>query len=219
VKAEEQQLLRNLCDDPDGPEFENFYNRMATRWVRFLTNERGPYRLTPSEAQDAVQQAMLVIFSKVSTFDPAGTANFSTWCCGIAVKIAIGIYRERLKITYIADIEDYELLTAEPLNEELEAKPDIIADDEGLELWLKGEGAIQQALRSLKEEERQVVLLKAIRGLTHKDIANTLGKSAAAVRVQYHRAISKLKPIVERASQKQHGQRSHSRKVARGTPT
>lgn len=195
MKDEEDDLLRRLLDGCETA-FEDFYNQMAPRWVSFLTSERRPYQLSLEEAQDVVQQAMLVILSKMSQFDPKGSATFSSWCYGIVINIAAWRRREKFRLIYFSEVEEEVSLSTELLHFEPDEEPKVTFSEDELESWLQGDGEVRNALRSLRELERVVVVLKALCGLTHKEIANRLGKSEAAVRVQYHRAVSKLKLIL-----------------------
>ena len=52
---------------------------------------------------------------------------------------------------------------------------------------------LQQALAALESEERQVVLLHAVTGLKHREIAALLEKPLSTVLSKYHRAMKKLK--------------------------
>lgn len=51
---------------------------------------------------------------------------------------------------------------------------------------------LQAALKALKEEERQIVLLKNSSGLKHREIAEALGMPLATVLSKYNRAMKKL---------------------------
>lgn len=52
---------------------------------------------------------------------------------------------------------------------------------------------LEAALKTLNEEERRVVLLHAISGLKHREIAQDLGLPLSTVLSRYHRALKKLK--------------------------
>ena len=51
---------------------------------------------------------------------------------------------------------------------------------------------LKAALKTLKEEERQIVLLKNSSGLKHREIAEVLGMPLATVLSKYNRAMKKL---------------------------
>ena len=52
---------------------------------------------------------------------------------------------------------------------------------------------LEAALKTLGEEERQVVLLHAVSGLKHREIAQDLGLPLSTVLSRYNRALKKLK--------------------------
>ena len=56
---------------------------------------------------------------------------------------------------------------------------------------------LQQALASLGDVERQVVLLHAVTGLKHREIAALLEMPLATVLSKYHRALKKLRVQLE----------------------
>lgn len=55
----------------------------------------------------------------------------------------------------------------------------------------------QKALFKLKEEWRELIIMKHVNGLSHNEIAKVLGKSNVYIRVNLHRAIKALKNILE----------------------
>lgn len=56
---------------------------------------------------------------------------------------------------------------------------------------------LRQALAALPEPQRQVFVLKELEGYGHREIAETLGISAAASRVRLHRAWNSLRKGLE----------------------
>jgi RNA polymerase sigma-70 factor (ECF subfamily) len=52
---------------------------------------------------------------------------------------------------------------------------------------------LQAALKILSEEERQIVLLYAVSGMKHKEIARSIGLPLSTALSKYHRALKKLK--------------------------
>jgi RNA polymerase sigma-70 factor (ECF subfamily) len=49
------------------------------------------------------------------------------------------------------------------------------------------------ALKILSDEENQIILLHAISGFTHREIADSLGMKLSTVLSKYHRGLKKLK--------------------------
>ena len=52
---------------------------------------------------------------------------------------------------------------------------------------------LREAMRILSAEERQIVLLHAVSGLKHREIADDLGMPLATVLSKYRRALAKLR--------------------------
>ena len=57
--------------------------------------------------------------------------------------------------------------------------------------------ALEQAMKVLGEQERQIVLLHAVSGLKHREIAEMLGMPLATVLSKYARSLKKLKKALE----------------------
>jgi RNA polymerase sigma-70 factor, ECF subfamily len=56
---------------------------------------------------------------------------------------------------------------------------------------------LQEAVRQLPDEQREVIVLRFIEQMPHADVALHLGKSAATVRVIQHRALQALRRLLE----------------------
>jgi RNA polymerase sigma-70 factor (ECF subfamily) len=56
---------------------------------------------------------------------------------------------------------------------------------------------LQEAVRQLPDEQREVIVLRFIEQMPHADVAQHLGKSAATVRVIQHRALQALRRLLE----------------------
>src|SRR5205807_9300311 len=56
---------------------------------------------------------------------------------------------------------------------------------------------LQEAVRQLPDEQREVIVLRFIEQMPHADVALHLGKSAATVRVIQHRALQALRKLLE----------------------
>ena len=56
---------------------------------------------------------------------------------------------------------------------------------------------LEAALNLLNEEERQIILLHAVSGLKHREIAELLDMALATVLSKYHRGLKKLRKYLE----------------------
>lgn len=57
---------------------------------------------------------------------------------------------------------------------------------------------IQACLRSLTQEEQEIVVMHAVSGIKHRQIAQFLGLKLSTVLSKYHRAIQKMKHYMEK---------------------
>jgi RNA polymerase sigma-70 factor (ECF subfamily) len=56
---------------------------------------------------------------------------------------------------------------------------------------------IKKAILQLPGEQQQVITMSFIDGFTYAEIASSLGKSEGAIRVIQHRALKKMRCIIE----------------------
>lgn len=57
---------------------------------------------------------------------------------------------------------------------------------------------VEKAFDELAEEEREVITLARVVGLSHKEIADAMGRSEGATRVLLHRALAHLAELLDR---------------------
>jgi RNA polymerase sigma-70 factor (ECF subfamily) len=61
---------------------------------------------------------------------------------------------------------------------------------------------LQEAVRQLPDEQREVIVLRFIEQMPHAEVARHLGKSAATVRVIQHRALLALRRLLDQEDQR-----------------
>ena len=133
---------------------------------------------TNASAEDLTQDALLSVWRRSRTFDPA-RAMARTWIFVIARNAWIDRFRrERVELAYLA------VPNAEP---ELEEAP------EEAVARLQTEARIGTALRGLPEEQREVVLLSFFEDRPHADIAEHLSLPLGTVKSRLRLALGKLR--------------------------
>jgi RNA polymerase sigma-70 factor, ECF subfamily len=142
------------------------YTRYADNVYGYVSSiVRDPY-----EAEDVTQH----VFAKLMTALPKyqeGRAPFSAWILRVARNVAVDHLRQ---------------LRAVPC-EEIRTESD--ADEAPLERTL----ALREALADLPTEQREVIVLRHLAGLSPGEIANHLGKSESSVHGLHHRGRSALR--------------------------
>jgi RNA polymerase sigma-70 factor (ECF subfamily) len=136
-------------------------------------------RVGRAAAEDLAQEALLRALRALPTLhDPD---KFASWLCGIAVRICLDWFKSKAR-THVpfsalgADRTPDELLNHAVATPE----PDLDREDDVRRLLAEVEG--------LPEECREVVMLYYYQDVTYRDVAETLGVSAATVNARLTRA-------------------------------
>ena len=119
----------------------------------------------PSDAEDVLHDTYLKIYASAGSYQANG--NPMAWSLTIAKNLSLMKLREESRFR---DLEDYEWESAVPV--------DAIPVDRVL---------LRTALQILTSEERQVILLHALSGLKHREIARLLDLALPTVLSKYHR--------------------------------
>ncbi len=150
-------------------EFDEFFRQHYRNMIRNAMYAGA----TKEEAEDAVSDAMLGMLGRWCTLsNPVAYARRAVLNSFVKVR-----QRERRRA---------ELLAAEP-------KPSVHGEDAGLTLW-EDRQWVAQLLNSLPERQREVMAL-VVDGIEPRDIAELLGRSAAAVRQNLLEARKRLRPM------------------------
>src|SRR5262245_17497876 len=118
-------------------------------------------------AEEATQQAFLQAWRAASSFD-AGK-ELGPWLATIARRAAIDVHRRESR------------RSAQPLDEVAPTHPAVVAlppsAEQAYDVW-----EVRRAIDGLPEEERQVVRLQHVEGLTHSEIADRLAVPVGTVK-------------------------------------
>lgn len=128
------------------------------------------------DAEDVASEFFIRLWDIAPTYRPGN--GHRGWMLTIARNMAIDHVRKRKKESLSAEIPDY-LQAGEDFPEER----------------LCHRLSLEQALKTLKQEEREIVNLKIMGELTFKEIAAMLQKPQGTVAWCYRTAIQKLKEV------------------------
>jgi RNA polymerase sigma-70 factor (ECF subfamily) len=119
----------------------------------------------PHEAEDLTQHVFLKLISVIPKYQ-AREVPFTAWLLRVARNVALDHLRQR-----------------RPLLREDVYEPSREADDSGRDRrW-----GLEQALSALPQEQREVVVLRHLVGLSPGEIAERMGRSESSVRGLHHR--------------------------------
>ncbi|PKM48251.1 MAG: RNA polymerase sigma factor [Firmicutes bacterium HGW-Firmicutes-6] len=149
--------------------FEEFYRLTERTVYAFVLSTVKNH----DDALDVVQDTYLKIRAAAHLYQPMGKPM--AWVFTIARNLSISKIRNRQKNDSI-EITDME----NDLNFSY------VSDQED-------QLVLQTALKILSSEETEIILLHAISGFTHREIAKSLDMNLSTVLSKYHRGLKKLK--------------------------
>jgi RNA polymerase sigma-70 factor (ECF subfamily) len=154
------------------------------------------YPLSSEDRSDLVQATLMQIVRRVGSF--RGDSSFSTWLFRVTANEALMMMRSqrrhRARIVEGLNLEDVANTTT--ANEAMagEDRADASAAQN------ERDARVRRALDELPEDYRNVVALHYHQDLGLQEIADRLSTTESAVRSRLHRARSRLRAILERAS-------------------
>jgi RNA polymerase sigma-70 factor (ECF subfamily) len=95
----------------------------------------------------------------------------------------------------------YNKIRAGKVCEDLEQYEDLASESDDSEAVLD-RAILESAMSILDEEERQVVILHALTGYKHREIAEILDLPTGTVLSKYNRAIKKMRKEIERKEER-----------------
>ena len=176
ASAEIEALLIEQAAKGDPQSFARLYDLHFDRVYRYIF-----YRVSDiGIAEDLTQEVFLRGWKALRRFKKTGSP-FVAWLLAIAHNLVIDYYRSRRRESSLeADIVPSHSATA----------PQQIAEVR----W--EQRRLQEAIRQLRPEQQEVIVLHFIEGFEYSEIAGLLRKSEGAVRVIQHRALKELRRIL-----------------------
>lgn len=125
------------------------------------------------DAEDVLQECYLCVFSSAHTYRSMGKPL--AWMMTITKNLCFQRIRERQKVADVPE-EDWEKY--------LEGNEGISSEDRMI---------LKECMQLLNDEERKIVVLHAVVGFKHREIAKLFELPLSTVLSKYNRAIKKLK--------------------------
>jgi RNA polymerase sigma-70 factor (ECF subfamily) len=175
---EDERTLVERAIRRDRAAFGALYDRHVVRVYRHVYYMVG----NAAEAEDLTAQAFLQAWEAIERYQIRG-APFVSWLMRIAHNLGVSHLRSR-----------------KPSSELPEGLVDHGRDgnpEEVLQRELESE-RVRAAILRLRDEHRQVIILRFVQDLDYREVAQIVGKSVPAVRVIQHRALNALRKQMER---------------------
>ena len=165
---EKERNIIELCREGDVKAqfllYKQYSKSMYNIAIRFLNNKM--------DAEDVLQESFLTAYEKIN--DLSGINSFGAWLKRIVINNCITILRKK-KIRF-EDISDYKL--------------EQVDDEDGI--YELDPVVVHKAIKRLPDGGRTVLVLHALEGYKHREIAEMMGISESTSRTQYKRALGLL---------------------------
>jgi RNA polymerase sigma-70 factor (ECF subfamily) len=141
------------------------------------------------DIDDVVQEVFLRIYKSIKKF--RGDSKLSTWIYRIALNVCNNIYRKMknrgltLDLTEACDDEDYSIQY--PTDEDVEKN---VTDELMYE-------KLRKVLDTLSPEDRAILFMKELDGLTYEEIGNILEKPEGTIKSRLHYIKDKIRKALE----------------------
>jgi len=180
----EELSLVGRCRAGDATAFDTLVARYASVIYNLAQRMMG----NPDDAEDAAQLTFVRAYTSIHKF--RGGSSFGTWLYRIAVNICLDELKKRRRAGSVFS----EL--PEP-SSQLPAPPS--ADDpENAILRKERQELIESAINSLPEQQRVVLLLSDVQGLSYEEMVKVTGTTLGTVKSRLNRARIALKERLER---------------------
>ena len=145
--------------------YKQYSKAMYNIASRFLNNKM--------DAEDILQESFVTAFNRLGELQNKDA--FGSWLKRIVINNCISLQRKR-KL-------QFEEIDEQRHGEALDLEEDMPEVDPAL---------VHQAIKELPAKGRTVLVLRALEGYSHKEIAETLGITVSTSKTQYSRALSLL---------------------------
>lgn len=143
----------------------------------YRTHYEGVFRMVRfrlgTDPEDAAAEVFVRAWAALPRYRDTG-APFAAWLYGIARHVVADEIKRRTRTLSVADVPDRHVFDQPP----------------------EDRMVLARAIASLPDEQRKVVELKFLAGLTNPEVAQALGISTGAVNAKQWRALAKLQELL-----------------------
>lgn len=158
----------------DSVAFEQLYNQTSGAVFGLAMSILG----NQVDAEDVVQETFISVYNNASKYK--GRNKAMAWIFTIARNHSLMKIRERKRHNHIDLDTVYNL-----------------GEDSNIEESIYNENIVNMLLDTLKDDERQIVVMHAMSNMKHKDIAKILDLPLSTVLSKYKRSLEKLRKKME----------------------
>lgn len=172
-----EALLVNRAICRDGDAFGKLYDRHVDRVYRHIYYRVG----NVPDTEDLTQRVFLKAWEAVDRYKRT-RSPFLAWLMTITHNVVIDFYRTAKDKAYVE---------TELLADESSPSADQVAESRFEQQRMR------KAILQLPSDQQQVVLMRFVEGFSYSEVAASLGKREGAVRVILHRALARLRHMLQ----------------------
>ncbi len=167
-----------IAEKQDKTAFARLFEQFAPRVRAWLIGQGA----APDDAEEIAQDTMIKVWQKAKQFDP-GRASSQAWIFAIARNRRIDLIRQRNVRQRTADNFAHEV----DAHHDKPEQPDDHAQRRGVK------AIVADSLKELPQQQLEVIRLSYFEGLSHREIAETLGLPVGTVKSRIRLAFSRMK--------------------------
>jgi RNA polymerase sigma-70 factor, ECF subfamily len=177
-EAHFRALIGRVAQSHDRSAFAELFDHFAPRLKSFMMRKNASAEL----AEDLVQEAMIAVWTKARLYEPS-KGSVTTWVFTIARNLRIDRIRRDVHMPTV-ELGDYD-------------EPSEAVEGEELLGRKQEDGLVAEALKTIPEEQRQVLVLSFIEDMPQSEIALKLSIPLGTVKSRMRLAYGHLRRYLE----------------------
>ena len=173
-----RRLVQSVARNLDREAFAALFDALAPRLKSFMISKGA----SPELAEDLVQETMISVWRKAGLYDPA-KGSALTWIFTIARNLRIDKLRKQSSMP-LAELGDYDAPSGEP------GSDDVLSRKQETQ-------RVTRALTEISEEQKQVLMLSFVDGISQSEIAARLNLPLGTVKSRMRLAYARLRKSLE----------------------
>ncbi|ACY49500.1 RNA polymerase, sigma-24 subunit, ECF subfamily [Rhodothermus marinus DSM 4252] len=166
------------------------FDILVSRYKDPLANYLYRFLGDPKEVEDLLQETFMRVYRNRHSY--RRIAKFSTWLYTIAGNLARSEYRKRKR----RRVYSLQSVNRDEEEYEVEIPDETFAPDRHTESTIQ-DRYIQEALKQIPEEFREVVVLRDVQQLSYEEIAEITGLPMGTVKSRINRGRTKLQALLK----------------------
>ena len=162
----------------------NDFEKLVTAYEKNVYNIALRMVGDPDDAADMTQETFIKAYRALSSF--RGDSKFSSWLYRIASNVCLDFLRSRSRHPQVS------LSTVDEDDRATFELPDMRQNPEEQLMKKLGMEAVHRGLEQLPEQQRQILVLRELGGLSYAELAQTLGLEEGTVKSRIFRARKRL---------------------------